>query len=205
VTAEIDVFAYLKPHEIALYSDYVCARMAHMERGTHIWQRMAAARRKIKFDAISKQRGIRRPDHAILWCDPYNLESPVKVTNPAPQCLADLMIGGVHPPVDAHHESKWLLLNSDGSGDVVASAEADAYRDKHAVVAEHVIDYRRCHDEVLGPLSYDRAIEWILKISVPVRVWGVSHNAPMFRIVPRSSIPSDRTYRNSWNLKDLAA
>lgn len=197
----IDILRYLKPDEKSAYADYVTRRMDHMQRGTHYWQRIAKARDAIKFKQFKGE--LPAITHAIPYTDPYDLEAPVRVCHPAAMCVHELMVGGIHPPADAHLTTKLLLINADGSGDVVEKHAALAYRQSHDVKSEHVIDYRRCHDEAMGPLTYAEAIEWILQKDVPIEVWGRQHNRPQFAIVPRSSIPSDRTNRNAWRLADL--
>lgn len=192
---------YLKPAERGIYAEYVSQRIAHMERGTHYWQRIAAARDRIKLKQLMGE--LPPVEHAIPYADPYDLDAPVRVCHPSPMCVHELMVGGIHPPVEAHLETKLLLINEDGSGDVVAKHEALAYRQKHSVKSEIVVDYRRCHDETMGPLTYQQAIEWILQKDVPVEVWARDHNRPQFAIVPRSAIPKDRTNRNAWKLADL--
>lgn len=199
----IDLRKYMRPNEQSTYAEYVCGRINHMERGSHLWMRIAKARNVLMFRKGMGE--FRVVEHAIPFTDPYDLDAPVKVLHPDSMCLNELLMGGVHPPVEAHHDSKLLLINSDGSGDIMPKIESAAYRNRHDVIGEYVVDYRRCHDEAMGPLDYESAIEWILKKDIPQAVWGANHNRRQFAIVPRSSIPSDRTHRNDWKLKDLAA
>ena len=58
------------------------------------------------------------------------------------------------------------------------------------------------HSETVGPMTQEQAIEYLLMKNVPREVWDTPQagNRRRFAIVPRSSIPSDRTFRNAWIL-----
>jgi hypothetical protein len=198
----IKIQKYLKPAENQIYSSYVAGRIKHLEQGTHYWHRLAAAQNLIAFKNTNTNE-IKSVDHAIVYQDQFNLEAPATVCHPAPNCIAELMIGYIHPPIEAHHEAKLLFILSDGSGDVIEQVAAPKYRATHDITGEYVIDYRRCHDEVMVPLEYEQAIEWITQKDIPYEVWGQSHNKPQMAIIPRDNLPKDRTHRNNWKLKDL--
>ena len=195
----VSIQHYLKPAEQQAYSAYVAVRMAHMEAGTHCWQRLGRAGDLIKLK-LNTTNELPSIDHAIAYSPPGNQGGAATICHPSPRCIYELMIGGVHAPVDAHLTSKLLLINSDGSGDVMEKWEAGRYRRVNDVVGEYVVDYRRVHDETLPPLSYEDAIEWVMQKDVPHEVWSSGQG---FAIVNRSSIPKDRTNRNAWKLKDF--
>lgn len=197
----MDILPYLKPDEKRVYFDYISKRVAAWDDGSHQYLRIARAGPLVKFKQL--QGAFPSVDHVIAWANPYEPDTPMKVTYPREASVYRLMLGGVYADIDAHLTSKRLLINSDGSGDVMRNYEIFRYRKEHDVVAEIVIDYSRCHAEACGPLEYKDAIEYILKKSVPFDVWGVRHNQPKFYIVPRSAIPSDRSSRNAWRLRDL--
>lgn len=143
-------------------------------------------------------------EHCIAWEDPYEIDAPMKVTHPNPRCVAELMAGGIHPPVDAHWMAQVRIVSADGRSQVVAAINApEVRRDLAPVVYEEIVDYSRCHNETIGPLSYDEAIEYILQKDVPKHVWGMTYNRTMFAIVRRDQIPSDRTFRNQWRLANV--
>lgn len=194
----VNVYHYLEHAEQQAYAAYVAARAAHMEAGTHCWMRMARAQDRIKFVWVNEPTRLANVEHAIPYED--SLDGPVKVLYPAPNCVAELMLGGVHAPIEAHLEHRLLMINSDDSGDVIHKYEEGQYLKTHDVVGQYVVDYRRVHDEVMVPLTYEEAIEWIMMKGVPYEVWANHHqqNRKKFAIVHRSQIPSDRIHRNAW-------
>lgn len=203
----IDVNAYFKPKEKIDFMDYMVKRIAHLTNGTSHWHRIGEARDKwqwANFQIYNPLKKISRSDHAVPFEDPYNGNAPLKILHPSPNTMAELRYGGIHPPVAAIIERRLLMVNSDGSGDVVEAHAALAYRQRHDVASEYVVDNRRAHDEVMGALEYEEALEWLIQKDVPAEIWSVKHNKPKMAIVPKSAIPTNRTHRNSWRLKDLA-
>lgn len=196
----INIQHYLKPKEQSDYANYVAKRLAHIEAGTHCWMRIFRTQRLIDFKA--GQESFPEIDHVIVYEDPFDMEAPVRVCRPQPMCVHQLLFGGVHAPIEAHLEHKLLMINSDGSGDVVAKFEADEYAKRHDVISQHVVDYRRVHDEVMQALSYEKAIEWIMMKDVPYLVWANNggQNRRKFAIADRSAIPHDCSQRNAWRL-----
>ena len=51
-----------------------------------------------------------------------------------------------------------------------------------------------------GPLTEKEAIEYLIMKDIPRNVWGQDHNRPMFKIVTKDQVPSDRSFRNAWRL-----
>lgn len=121
-----------------------------------------------------------QPDYAIVWEDPETPEEPVHVTVPSPEWMAMARYGGLLPPVEVYHEIE-DTLTADGK-----------------VTKGHLL-----HDtDPVGPMTQEEAIEYILMKDVPRRVWQQSHNRQMFYIVPRSAVPTNRTFRNAWRLNN---
>lgn len=116
------------------------------------------------------------PRFCILWDDPAEPDAPVKVTHPSPRWLAMALVGGFLPPVETY------------------------WRD-----AERGDDEPKEHPYAhpIGPMSEAEAMEYLVMKDIPRRVWSEPSNRPRFAIVPRSSIPTDRTNRNAWRLADF--
>ena len=53
-----------------------------------------------------------------------------------------------------------------------------------------------------GPLTEEEAMEYLCMKDLPRNVWAKQHNRPMFKIVPKKDVPSDRTFRNAWRLNN---
>ena len=181
------------------HSEYLQLRQRALREGWHHWLRIAASRDRIPAVEVL---------HCIPFTDPYDLDAPTKVLHPSPRFIAELMAGGIHPPIEALHNQRLRLETDDGT---ISSAiectklEAPAIRAKHKVTSETVIDNSAAHLTVGMPMSYEAAIEYCVMLDIPHDVWGVEHNRRMWAIVPRSSMPTDRTHRNEWKLRDIAA
>ena len=178
------------------YPDYIALRQRAEREGWHHWCRIAQSRDRIPAVEVH---------HAIAFTDPYDLDAPMKVVHPSPRCVAELMAGGIHPSIEAIH-GQMLRLECEHCGPIECRRlDAPAIRATHTIKGETVIDNSAVHLTVAMPMTYEQAIEWIIQKDIPFEVWGKKHNRPMMAIVPRTAIPEDRTHRNDWKLKDLAA
>ena len=203
-------------------SEYLEIRTRAMREGWHHWHRIAASRSDFDLTvayraALPGQRG--KPfreysetfssekvevHHAVPFTDPYDMDVPVKILHPSPRFISELMSGGIHPPIEAHH-NKMLHLKWDGGEVECKAIDAPAIRAQHRIISEVVIDNSAVHLTVAMPMSYEQAIEYCILKDIPADVWRRKHNRPHFAIVPRSALPKDRTHRNTWKLKEIAA
>lgn len=53
----------------------------------------------------------------------------------------------------------------------------------------------------MGPMTEQEAIEYLCMKDLPRGCWTRVHNRPMFRIVHKNMIPSDRRLRDAWSLQ----
>ena len=151
-----------------------------------------------------KEIALQSVDHCVPYTDPYDLEAPTKVLHPSPRCVSELMAGGIHPPIEAIHNQR-LVLTCENCGEIECRVvEAPAIRAKHKIKNEIVIDNSAAHLTVAPPMSYEEAIEWIIKKDIPFDVWGKPHNQPQFVILERTAMPS-REYRNTWKMENITA
>lgn len=116
------------------------------------------------------------PSYCIVWEDSADPDAPVKITHPAPRWLAMALAGGFLPSVDTYLRD---------------AERADGEPKEHPYAPP------------IGPMTEVEAMEYLLMKDVPFRVWREPSNRPRFAIVPRSSIPTDRTHRNAWRMADL--
>ena len=116
------------------------------------------------------------PRYCIVWEDPAEPDAPMKVTTPSPRWLAMALAGGFLPPVETYLRD---------------AERADGEPKEHPYAPP------------IGQMTEIEAMEYLLQKDIPRRVWGDPSNRPRFAIVPRSSIPTDRTHRNAWRLADL--
>jgi len=117
------------------------------------------------------------PQYSIVWED--GLDGTCNVTSPSPQWLKMAMHGGVIPPVETYMRDK----------DV---PDGDAKEHPYATP--------------VGPMTEEQAMEYLLQKDVPMHVWSeTSGNSRKFLICPRALVPTDRSYRNAWQLNQEAA
>ncbi len=143
--------------------------------------------------------------HVIAFADPYDLDAPMTFLYPDSRCVAELMAGGIHPPIEVLHGLRLRLTYDDGTSTECDWRAASYFRATRKVISETLLDNRIVDFVAAPPMTYEQAIEWIMQKDVPFEVWGKKHNRSMMAIVPRAAVLEDRTHRKSWKLKDLAA
>ena len=52
----------------------------------------------------------------------------------------------------------------------------------------------------IGPLTEEEAMEYLCMKDLPRKCWAEEHNRPMFKIVRTEEVPSDRQFRNAWEM-----
>lgn len=151
------------------------------------WTQYKLADREHIFQHIAKEQGggFEQPPYAIVWEDPNEPERPARVTVPTPAWWAMALHGGILPPVWVYHE-----LKKD-------EAQPDFKRHTRGLLLHAT--------EPMGPMTEEEAMEYLLQKDVPTHVWAEKRNSVTFKIVPRTLVPSDRSYRNAWKLKQEAA
>lgn len=116
--------------------------------------------------------------YRVVFEDPLEPDAPAKVLVPDPNWLAAAMAGGVLPNIDTY------LRDQD---------VPDGQPKEHP------------YAEPIGPLTEEKAVEMLILKDIPRRVWEYQGNRQILKIVPVESVPSDRTYRNAWTVKQEAA
>jgi len=130
----------------------------------------------------SRHKDHPKPNYAILWEDPSDPEAPAKVTSPSPVWLAMAMHGGILPPVWVYHELK--------------KDEAQPGFKRHT--RGHLLH----ETEPVPAMTEEEAMEYLIQKDIPERVWkDYRGNRTILKIVPRHLIPSDRSFRNAWSIK----
>jgi hypothetical protein len=118
------------------------------------------------------------PQYAVVFEDPAEPDAPAKVLHPAPEWLAMALNGYVLPPITTY------LADQE-----VPDGEPKA----HPYAAP------------IGPMTEEEAIEYLIMKDIPQRVWNAENrNKTYLRITNIENVPSDRTYRNAWKLKEEA-
>ena len=126
-------------------------------------------------------------DYRIVFDDPDKLDEPTKVLVPSPQWMEIAMSGGL-PPIWVY----WQL--QDDEQQAIAEGRHKEFKHDPEKLALQYTAPR------IGPLTEEEAIEYLVMKDIPRRVWAKEHNRPMFKIVKRDMIPTDRTFRNAWEM-----
>lgn len=126
-------------------------------------------------------------DYRVIFEDPDFPEEPAKVLVPSDNWMADAMAGKL-PPIWVY----WQLQDD----------EAKAIAEGRHSTFEHDPDKLALQYTAprIGPLTEEEAIEYLIMKDVPRNVWAKDHNRPMFRVVKKDAIPTDRTFRNAWRM-----
>lgn len=112
--------------------------------------------------------------YRVAFEDPDEPEAPVKYFVPDPNWLAAALAGGVLPPIEAYLRDHLTPDNAP---------------------KEHP------YAEPIGAMTEEQAIEYLILKDVPRRVWEYRGNRQILKIVPKESIPSDRTFRDAQQIK----
>lgn len=126
-------------------------------------------------------------DYRIVFDDPDKLDEPTKILVPSPQWMEIAMSGGL-PPIWVY----WQL--QDDEQRAIAEGRHSTFKHDPERLALQYTAPR------IGPLTEEEAIEYLVMKDIPRRVWAEEHNRPMFRVVKKDAIPTDRTFRNAWEM-----
>ena len=123
--------------------------------------------------------------YRVLFEDPDAPDEPAKVLVPDPNLMACALQGDILSPIDTYLRDQNV---SDGEP------------------KEHP------YAEPIGAMSEEDAIEYLVMKDIPPRVWrDYQGNRCIMKIVPVELIPSDRSFRNAWQVnqdqpeKEMAA
>lgn len=126
-------------------------------------------------------------DYRVIFEDPDFPEEPAKVLVPSANWVQTAMDGDL-PPIWVY----WQL--QDDEQKAIDEGRHDNFThdpEKYAL---------QFNAPRIGPLTEEEAIEYLIMKDIPRRVWGRQHNKPMFKIVNKADIPSDRLFRDAWRL-----
>jgi len=126
-------------------------------------------------------------DYRVIFDDPDALDEPTKVLVPSDRWMKEAMEGNL-PPITVY----WDLQDNE------QKAIAEGRHDKFEHDPEKYM--KQFTAPRIGPLTEEEAIEYLIMKDIPRRVWSKEHNRPMFKIVTKDQISSDRTFRNAWRL-----
>jgi len=125
--------------------------------------------------------------YRVIFDDPDHLDEPTKVLVPSQNWLDIAMAGGL-PPIWVY----WQLQDDEQK----AIKEGRHSTFKHDP-EKHALQWTAPR---ISPLTEEEAMEYLVMKDLPRRCWAEEHNRPMFKIVRTEQVPSDRTFRNAWEM-----
>lgn len=126
-------------------------------------------------------------NYRVIFEDPDQPDAPSMVLIPSDNWMQEAMEGNL-PPISVY----WAL--QDDEQQAIAEGRHQSFKhDKDKYEAQFTAPR-------IGPLTEQEAIEYLVMKDIPRRVWAEEHNRPMFKIVTKDQVPSDRTFRNAWEL-----
>lgn len=116
--------------------------------------------------------------YRVLFEDPSQPDAPAAVLVPDPNWMAAALEGGILPPIDTYLRDQSV---------------PDGQPKEHP------------YAEPIGAMTEEEAIEYLIQKDIPPRVWrDYEGNRCIIKIVPVELIPSDRSFRNAWVVKQDA-
>ncbi len=126
-------------------------------------------------------------NYRIIFEDPDQPDAPAMVLVPSDNWMQEAMAGNL-PPISVYWE-----LQEDEQKAIDEGRHDKFQHDPDKYMAQFTAPR-------IGPLTEQEAIEYLIMKDIPRRVWGKDHNRPMFKIVTKDQVPSDRSFRNAWRL-----
>ena len=116
--------------------------------------------------------------YRVVFEDPSTPDEPAKVLCPDPNWLAAALAGNVLPDIETYQRDRDV---PDGEP------------------KEHP------YAKPIGPMTEEEAIEYLIMKDICPSVWQEYRgNRTIMKIVPVELVPSDRSFRNAWKIKQEA-
>lgn len=148
---------------------------------SHLWDRLAEAKSRLA-PVQSKYR--------VLFEDPSNPDAAACVLVPDPNWMAAALEGGILPPIDAYTKDQQTVEQYEQQHGSLEGFSWKTQTPQHPYVAP------------TGPMTEEEAIEYLIQKDIPPRIWrDYKGNRTILKIVPVEMIPTDRSMRNAWKIK----
>lgn len=126
-------------------------------------------------------------EYVVIYEDPLYPDDPAKVLVPASEWLK-LAMSGELPPIWVYWQ-----LQEDEERAIKENRHDSFTHDTEKLLLQFTAPR-------VGPLTEEEAITYLIMKDVPRRVWGKTHNKPMFAITTRNKLLKDSSFRNAWRL-----
>ena len=125
--------------------------------------------------------------YRVIYEDPDCPEQAAMVLVPTDNWLDDAMAGKL-PPISVY----WEL--QDDEQRAIDEGKHDNFKHDPNKWEKQFTAPR------IGELTEEEAMEYLVMKDIPRKVWSVEYNRPMFKIVKTEQVPSDRQFRNAWEM-----
>ncbi len=125
--------------------------------------------------------------YRVIFDDPDHLDEPTKVLVPAQNWLDEAMSGGL-PPIWVY----WQL--QDDEQQAIKEGRHSTFKHDPEKYALQFTAPR------IGCLTEEEAMQYLCMKDLPRKCWAQEHNRPMFKIVRTEEVPSNRQFRNAWEM-----
>ena len=146
----------------------------------------------------------------VVFEDQQRPDEPAKILVPDPNWMALAMRGHIVPTIDAYLNLPLIQIYKKCGvefpfhvlGIHAAAKRWDMDRQGYKYIGETVEKTHTLHSaRTLPPMSEEQAIEYLLMMNVPFHVWGDRQsNRLRFKICHVNQVPSDRLFRNTWEM-----
>lgn len=126
-------------------------------------------------------------DLRVIYEHPDFPDEPLQVLIPSPEWMMAAMAGDL-PPICVY----WQL--EDAERRAIESGKHDGFQHSQEMWMQQFTAPR------IGPMTEQEAISYLIMKDIPRRVWAEKHNRPMFMIVHKDQVPTNREFRNAWRL-----
>jgi hypothetical protein len=125
--------------------------------------------------------------YRVIFQDPDDLEANTQILIPSGRWLKEAQEGKL-PPLWVH----WKLAEDEQKAIDEGRHESFAHDPSKLELLKTA--------PRIGKLTEKQAMEYLIMKELPRRCWAEVHNRPMFRIVKTEQVPSDRTFRDAWEM-----
>ena len=125
------------------------------------------------------------------------------MTVPSPRWLAMALHGWLLPSLAAMEATRYdVVVDGVSHQNVTQAGRDELHRNHGSKYSERIVDYSAVHASVIGPMTEEEAIEYLLQKDVPRHVWADygQTNRQKFAFCTHRQVPTDRTQRNAWRL-----
>jgi hypothetical protein len=125
--------------------------------------------------------------YRVIYEDPEQPEQPAMVLAPSDNWLEEAK-AGLLPPISVY----WEL--QDDEQQAIDEGRHNTFKHDLSKWEKQFTAPR------IGKLTEEEAMEYLVMKDIPRRVWSVEYNRPMFKIVKTEQVPSNRQFRNAWEM-----